>query len=74
MQVRYLSGIVQAKRDTDKALLCSFDWNDTHGYCGSDVWVPLSVIHEDDHDSIAAASSFDLIEISIAEWWLIKNF
>lgn len=72
MRRRYPSGLVTAKVQTDKAVLCSFDWSRTHGYVASDVWVPLSVIHEDDHDTIENAAEGSIIEIGIAEWWLNK--
>lgn len=73
MRTRYLTGQVVAKRQTALAFLCSFDWSDDHGYVASDVWIPLSCIHDSDHSNIEEASDGDLIEISVAEWWLRAN-
>jgi len=73
MRTRYLTGIVRAQRDTAMAFLCTFDWSDDHGYVALDQWIPLSVIHPEDHDTISDAVERDLIEISIAEWWVIRN-
>lgn len=67
---RYLTGLVRAETDTDKAFLCSFNWSDTHGYVASELWVPKKCIFEDDHDTIEEAVRGEMIEISIAEWWL----
>lgn len=73
MRTRYLTGYVVAHRQTDKAFLCSFNWSDSHGYVASEQWVPLSCIHESEHDAIEEAADSDVIEISIAEWWLRAN-
>lgn len=73
MRVRYLTGNVEAKRDTDKAFLCSFNWSDDHGYAASDMWIPKSVIHDSHHDDIEEAVAGDIIEISVAEWWMLEN-
>jgi hypothetical protein len=70
---RYLTGMVRAQGETDKAFCCTFDWSDSHGYIGKDIWIPKSVIHETDHDTIDEAATGELIEISVADWWLIKN-
>jgi hypothetical protein len=70
MRVRYLTGIVRAQRQTELAFLCSFDWSDDHGYVAHDQWVPLSVIDPSDHDEIEQACDGDMVEISVAEWWL----
>lgn len=73
MRTRYLTGMVRAQRDTRLAFLCSFDWSDDHGYVASNLWIPLSVIHDEDHYKIEEAFDGELIEISIAEWWLRDN-
>ena len=70
MKTRYLTGLVEAKRDTADAFCCSFDWSEDHGYVASDLWIPKSVIHDSDHSTIEEAYDGELIEISIAEWWL----
>lgn len=73
MRKRYLTGNVRAEGQTSLAFLCSLDWSEDHGYIGHHVWIPLSVIHEEDHDKIEEAVEGELIEISVAEWWLTKN-
>lgn len=73
MQTRYLTGLVRAQNQTSLAFLCSFDWSDDHGYMAVDQWVPLSVIHDEDHSQIEEAYDGQMIEISIAEWWLRKH-
>lgn len=73
MRTRYLTGLVRAQNQTGLAFLCSFDWSDDHGYIAVDTWVPLSVIHDEDHSSIEEAYDGEMLEISIAEWWLRKN-
>ena len=70
MRTRFLTGDVVAKHQTGAAFLCSFDWSDTHGYAASDQWVPMSVILPEDHPNIEVAADGDIIEISIAAWWL----
>lgn len=73
MQTRYLTGLVRAQNQTALAFLCSFDWSDDHGYMAVDQWVPLSVIIESDHDEIESSYDGQMIEISIAKWWLDKH-
>lgn len=73
MRKRYLTGNVRAEAQTDLAFCCTFDWSDDHGYQAKDLWVPLSVIAEDDHDTIEEAVDGEMIEVSIAAWWLEKN-
>ena len=73
MRTRYLTGLATAKRETDLAFLCSFNWHDDHGYAVSNVWIPKSVLDESCHDDISDACAGDLIEIHIAEWWLLDN-
>ena len=70
MRTRYLTGMVEAKRQTALAFCCSFNWSDDHGYVASDQWIPLSVILDHDHVEIEEACEGDIIEISVAEWWL----
>lgn len=73
MRTRYLTGLVRAQNQTDLAFLCSFDWSDDHGYVAVDQWVPMSVILESDHDEIEESYDGQMIEISIAKWWLDKH-
>ena len=73
MRTRYLTGLVRAQRQTDKAFPCTFDWSDDHGYVALDQWVPLSVIHDEDHDTIEEAVAGEMIEINIAEWGLLEK-
>lgn len=70
MRMRYLTGLVRAQAQTDKAFKCSFDWSSDHGYVAADLWIPLTNIFEDDHDKIEEAVDGEFIEISIAAWWL----
>lgn len=74
MRQRYLNGLVRIQRDTEQAVLLSFDWSDDHGYVAVDAWVPLSVVHEDDLYKIEDACEGDIIEIALAEWFLKKHF
>jgi hypothetical protein len=74
MRTRYLTGNVTAKRQTDKALLCSLDWQEDHDVVASDLWIPLSVVHPEDHDTIEEAHDNEVIEISVAAWWVEQNF
>lgn len=73
MQMRYLTGSVRAQAQTSKAFKCTFDWSDDHGFMARDLWIPLSVIDEDSHSTIEEAVDGELIEISIAAWWLEAN-
>lgn len=73
MRNRYLTGLVRAQRQTDKAFLCSFDWETDHGYIAKDLWIPLSVIDDSDHDTIEEALDGEMIEISVAAWWIESN-
>lgn len=62
---------VTAKRDTEKALLCSgtIDCNGID-WVFSDTWIPKSQIHEDYHDEIDQALAGETIEIAVSDWWV----
>jgi hypothetical protein len=70
--MRYFTGPATLHRDTEKAVMISFDWSDV-GYVASQVFVPKSVFHESCQDDIEDACEGDTIEVSLAEWWLRRN-
>jgi hypothetical protein len=72
MRTRFIVGDVEARRQTQDAFLCSLRWDDA-GYAASNLWIPLSCIHDTYHDEIEEACEGDIIEIGVAEWWLKKN-
>lgn len=72
MKLRYFKGPVTVHRDTELAVLISFNWSDVD-YTASEIFVPKSVIHDEYRDDIEDACEGDTIELAIAEWWLRKN-
>ena len=48
--------------ETDAALLCWFN--------GEELWVPKSVIDEENSEILKKGDSGDLV---VAEWWALKN-
>lgn len=62
---------VLAKRDTEKAFLCSgtIDCNGAE-WVFSDMWIPKSQIHEDYHEEIDKALAGETIEIAVSDWWV----
>ena len=72
MKQYFITVSATAIRQSEKAFMCSFVWEDEHLQF-DERWVPLSVIDESCHDDISDAGDGDVIEIYIAKWWLNKN-
>ena len=72
MKQYYIPVQITCIRQSDKALLGSFLWEE-EALQFDDKWVPLSVIEESCHDDIEEAGDGDVIEIYVAKWWLNKN-